>query len=65
MVGGVRVANGDYGMADIDGVVVIPAGMMEDVVTRREKVMRKENAVRTAILEGVDPQEGYRRYGKF
>jgi hypothetical protein len=38
---------------------------VEKVVTQTEKVMRTENKVRTAILQGVDPQEAYLKYGKF
>ena len=64
-IGGVRIETGDYLLADRDGAVVIPAALVEKVVTRTEKVMRTENKVRTAILRGVDPQEAYLKYGKF
>jgi regulator of RNase E activity RraA len=64
-IGQVRIANGDFILADIDGVVVIPAGIAEQVITRCEEVMQTENQVRKAILEGVDPQEAYLRHGKF
>ena len=64
-IGQVRIANGDYVLADIDGVVVIPAAIADQVITRCEEVMQTENQVRKAILEGVDPQEAYLRHGKF
>lgn len=64
-IGGVTIRTGDYLLADRDGVVVIPAEMIDDVVTRVEEVLRTENKVRTAILQGVDPQEAYLRYRKF
>lgn len=64
-IGQVRIATGDYVLADIDGIIVIPAALAEEVVTRVEQVIGQENLVRRAILEGVDPREAYLRYGKF
>lgn len=64
-IGDVTVRTGDYVIADRDGVVLIPSGISEEVVTRSEEVMRTESLVRKAILEGVDPQEAYKKYGKF
>jgi 4-hydroxy-4-methyl-2-oxoglutarate aldolase len=37
----------------------------EEVTTKTEKVLRTENLVRTAIINGVDPQKAYLKYGKF
>ncbi len=34
-------------------------------VEATEDVMKRENLVRKAILEGVDPREAYLKYGKF
>jgi regulator of RNase E activity RraA len=64
-IGGVTVHAGDYVMADRDGVVIVPAGIAEEVTARVEAVLRTENLVRKAILEGVDPKEAYLKYGKF
>jgi 4-hydroxy-4-methyl-2-oxoglutarate aldolase len=64
-IGGVRIASGDYVLADRDGVVIIPGALAEQVVSETENVMQKENKVRSAILGGMDPQEAYRRFGKF
>lgn len=64
-IGNVRIANGDYILADIDGIVVIPASLVEEVVARCEEVVGAENLVRKAILEGADPQEAYLKHGKF
>jgi regulator of RNase E activity RraA len=65
VIGQVRIAKGDYILADIDGAVVIPAALVEDVVERCETVMSTENKVRTAILEGMAPQEAYLKWRKF
>jgi regulator of RNase E activity RraA len=52
-------------MADMDGVVIIPAAIVGEIVEATEDVMKRENLVRKAILEGVDPREAYLKYGKF
>ena len=65
VIGGVTIHTGDYVMADFDGVVIIPAAIIGEVVTKVEEVLRTESLVRKAILEGVDPKEAYLRHGKF
>lgn len=65
VIGGVRISKGDYLIADIDGAVVIPGAIIEDVVAEVEAVMRAENKVRNAIRGGADPQEAYLAHGKF
>ena len=64
-IGGVAIHTGDYVMADRDGVVIIPGKIAEEVIEKTEEVLRTESLVRKAILEGVDPQEAYLKYGKF
>ena len=64
-IGGVAINTGDYIMADIDGIVVVPASLADEVLSRVKQVMLTENEVREAILKGVSPKEAYLRYGKF
>ena len=64
-IGGVTIRTGDYAMADRDGVVIIPQEMIAAVTDRVEEVLRTENKVRTAILNGVDPVDAYLKYKKF
>jgi len=64
-IGHLTIKAGDYVMADIDGVVIIPAAIVGEIVDETEAVMQRENLVRKAILEGVDPREAYLKYGKF
>jgi 4-hydroxy-4-methyl-2-oxoglutarate aldolase len=64
-IGGVTISTGDYVLADRDGVVVIPGAIAEQVTKETEEILRKENLVRTAILQGVDPVEAYLKYRKF
>jgi 4-hydroxy-4-methyl-2-oxoglutarate aldolase len=62
---GVQIRTGDFVLADIDGIIVIPDERAEAVVSEVEKVMHTENLVRTAILKGGSPKEAYLKYGKF
>lgn len=64
-IGGVQIQTGNYAMADRDGVVVIPQDIVEEVVIKTEEVLRTESLVRKVIMERVDPQQGYLKYGKF
>jgi 4-hydroxy-4-methyl-2-oxoglutarate aldolase len=64
-VGEVTIHTGDYVLADRDGIVVIPGTIIEEVVQQTEEVLRTENLVRKAILQGVDPVKAYLQYGKF
>lgn len=64
-IGGVQIATGDWILADIDGVVVIPQSMIEDVVARTEEIMSTESELRTMILNGMDPQEAYKKFRLF
>ena len=64
-IGSVTICSGDYVIADRDGVVILPAALAEDVIGKTEAVVGTESEVRRHILDGMDPQEAYRRYGKF
>lgn len=64
-IGGVVIRSGDLILADRDGVIAIPSARALEVVEKVEEVMRTENKVRAAILQGHDPQEAYLQFGKF
>ena len=64
-IGEVSITPGDYLFGDLDGLIRIPKEAIESVLGLAEAAMAQENRVRTAILEGVDPQEAYLKYGKF
>ncbi len=64
-IGGVRVTTGEYVVGEADGVVVIPAARVEEVLSRAESVVGTENAVRDAVRQGLAPLEAYERFGKF
>ena len=64
-IGEVTINTDDYLLADTDGVIIIPQKIIDDVIEQTEEVLRTENKVRTAILQGVDPVEAYLKFGKF
>jgi regulator of RNase E activity RraA len=64
-IGGVRVAPGDYVVADQDGVVVIPAEVVETVLAEAEQLVGTESEIRRAVRDGVLPLEAYERFRTF
>lgn len=64
-IGEVMIDNGDYVLGDLDGVIVIPQDVAAEVIAAAEVLMNTESLVRTAIRDGVDPQQAYLEYGKF
>ena len=65
VIGGVPIGAGDFILADIDGVIVIPAGIAAEVAGRVEHVANTESQLRKAILSGMDPQKAYLEFGLF
>lgn len=65
VIGEVTVHTGDYVLGDRDGVLVLPAASIEEVVGAAEQAMSQEDSVREAVRAGQDPREAYLRYGKF
>ena len=64
-IGAVTIADGDYILADRDGIVRIRQEIAGEVVRRAEEVVGTENLLRKAILNGMDPQQAYLKFGKF
>ena len=64
-IGNTIINNNDYVLADIDGVVIIPEDIIENILTRSEKLINTESLVRKAIREGMDPQKAYLKFGAF
>jgi 4-hydroxy-4-methyl-2-oxoglutarate aldolase len=61
----VRIVPGDFVVGDRDGVLIIPQGVAEEVITKAEEVVHTENLVRKAILQGILPLEAFEKYGRF
>ena len=62
-IGGVRVSPGDLIVGDVDGVVVIPSSVEDEVLFRAGEKARGEKAVRKAIEAGMSATEAFRKYG--
>ena len=65
VIGEVKITTGDWILADIDGVLVIPQSIIEQVLDKTEEIMSTESELRAMILNGMDPQEAYKKYRLF
>ncbi|MBT3360180.1 MAG: RraA family protein [Rhodospirillales bacterium] len=65
LIGGVRVAPGDFVLGDIDGVVVIPGEVVDEVIEKAESVRDREHKVRDLLQEGGNIRELFEKYGVF
>jgi regulator of RNase E activity RraA len=60
--GGVVVHPRDLILADSDGVVVVPAGHAEEVLSLAEAKVADESRMRAILAEGVSVTEAFRMY---
>ena len=60
---GVYINHGDLIFGDIDGIVVIPQEIGEEVIEKALKRVEEENVVRKEMLEGKSATEVYDKYG--
>ena len=65
VIGEVTIRPGDHVLGDRDGMVILPRDKAPEIIEASEQAIATENQVRTAILDGMDPQEAYMKYGKF
>lgn len=64
-VGDTPVRPGDWVFGDVDGVVIIPAELVEDVLIEAEKREAAESEMRAELAAGALPSEVYARLGRF
>jgi len=62
-IGGVWIEPGDLVVADLDGVVIVPRDLEQEVITRALEKARKENVVRREIEGGMSSTEAFAKYG--
>lgn len=62
-IGGVTVTPGDLVFGDVDGVLIIPQELVEDVIRRALEKARGEKVVRKAIEGGLSSTEAFKKYG--
>ena len=63
VVGGLPVQPGDLMVADADGVVVVPAGLVSATVDGALEKVAKESGVRDALAAGSTLRSAYGRFG--
>jgi 4-hydroxy-4-methyl-2-oxoglutarate aldolase len=64
-IGGVKIVPGDYVHGDIDGILIIPAAAIDEVIARSESVRDREDIVRAQLQEGGSIRELFDRYRVF
>lgn len=62
-IDGVRFQPGDLVFADVDGIVVIPQEVEEEVIEKALNKVNDENITRTEIKNGMKATEAYKKYG--
>lgn len=62
-IGGVHVEQGDLVVADVDGVVVVPSGVAEEVVAKALDVVERETKTRDELRKGAGLYDVYKKYG--
>src|SRR3954454_15003108 len=65
VVGGVRVAPGDWIVGDRDGLVIVPGASVEDILGEAEEKVATESEIREAVRAGTLPLDAYERFGTF
>ena len=63
LCGGVQVHPGDFVLADVDGVAVIPASIKDEVFKKAQEKLEGENTVRDEFTAGRSPREVFDQYG--
>ena len=61
--GDVLVNPGDLVLGAGDGVLVVPAAVIDDVVAEAYEKSQTESKVRTALRQGMSVSDAYRRFG--
>ena len=62
-IGGVAIDREDVVFGDADGVVVVPKGVAEDVLTKALEKVEGENLVRKELADGEKLQAVFDKYG--
>jgi regulator of RNase E activity RraA len=62
---GVEVRPGDLVLGDIDGVVVVPRPMVEEVLLAAEECYRAERNMKEELRAGKSMEEVFKKYGRW
>jgi regulator of RNase E activity RraA len=64
-IGSIEIRPGDVLVGDLNGVVCVPKDDRETVLEQAEAMAKREDDVRAAIRDGVDPVTAYEKFGEF
>jgi 4-hydroxy-4-methyl-2-oxoglutarate aldolase len=64
-IGETTIRPGDWVFGDVDGVVVIPADIVEDVLMESERKVAKEELMRSELDRGEPISDVFGRHGSF
>jgi 4-hydroxy-4-methyl-2-oxoglutarate aldolase len=59
----VQVSPGDFVLGDVDGAVVIPAAVVEEVLEQAEAIGAKEREIRSDLAAGLSLGDALAKYG--
>ena len=62
-IGEVTITDGDILFGDVDGVIVIPKDVAEEVVTLALEKASAEKVVRKAIEDGMTATDAFKKFG--
>ncbi|MGH2389211.1 MAG: RraA family protein [Chloroflexota bacterium] len=62
-IGQARIEPGDLVFGDVDGVLIVPAGAIDEAFHRAIEKVRGEQQVRAAIERGMSTSEAFATYG--
>jgi regulator of RNase E activity RraA len=60
--GGVQVNSGDLVFGDIDGIVVVPGKVADEVIEKAMQKIAGENLVRDALRSGMLLKDAFAKY---
>ncbi|HLH32757.1 MAG TPA: RraA family protein, partial [Terriglobia bacterium] len=61
--GAVTVTPGDLIVADFDGVVAVPSGVVQEVVSLATEKVSRENSSRTELMNGKFLRDVFDKFG--
>ena len=62
-IGGVWIEPGDLVFGDLDGVVIVPRALEQEVIPRALEKARGEKKVRKAIEGGMSATDAFKKFG--
>jgi 4-hydroxy-4-methyl-2-oxoglutarate aldolase len=65
VVGGVRVAPGDWIVGDRDGLVIVPGERVQEILAEAEAKVATEDQIRESVRRGTLPLAAYEQFGTF